>query len=86
MDHLQGQEASGSIQNRLDTLNKKIKNYLHFIISLSSSGEILKKKIRLFPALLHQTTLDWFRPWPEDALKLTAEIFLKERQMDTSFV
>ena len=57
---------------------KKMKQNLHIVLSLSSSGLILKRKLRLFPALLNATTIDWFLPWPEEALISTAEIYMSE--------
>jgi len=57
---------------------KKIRQNLHVIISISTSGVILKKKLRLFPSLLNSTTIDWYLPWPEEALLSTADIFMLE--------
>jgi dynein heavy chain len=39
---------------------------------MSPEGEAFRKRILTFPGLVNCTTIDWFLPWPEDALRSTA--------------
>lgn len=44
---------------------------------MSPVGEAFRRRLRTFPALVNCTTIDWFLPWPEEALKSTADNHLK---------
>tara|TARA_B110000503_G_C7039776_1_gene367718 strand:- start:435 stop:563 length:129 start_codon:yes stop_codon:yes gene_type:complete len=37
---------------------------------MSPVGEGFRRRIRTFPGLVNCTTIDWFLPWPEEALRL----------------
>ena len=39
---------------------------------MSPVGDNFRKKIRTFPGIVNCTTIDWFHPWPSDALYSTA--------------
>lgn len=43
-------------------------NNLHVLFCTSPVGDILKTRLRKFPALLNCCTIDWFLNWPKDAL------------------
>ena len=64
------------------TFVKNCQEYLHIVICMSPVGDVFKKKLRIFPALVTCTTVDWFLPWAEDALRTTAERILKQTQGD----
>jgi len=40
---------------------------------MSPVGEGFRRRIRTFPGLVNCTTIDWFLPWPEEALRSTAK-------------
>ncbi len=46
----------------------EIKKNLHVIFAMSPAGEIFRNRLRMFPALVNCTTIDWFLAWPEKAL------------------
>jgi len=48
------------------------KENLHMVLCMSPEGEAFRKRILTFPGLVNCTTIDWFLPWPEDALRSTA--------------
>ena len=46
---------------------------------MSPVGEAFRRRLRTFPALVNCTTIDWFLPWPEEALRSTADtVFIKD--------
>ena len=48
---------------------------------MSPSGNDFRRRIRVFPGLVNNTTIDWFLPWPEEALFSTASILLNDIQL-----
>ena len=54
------------------------KENLHMVICMSPVGEIFRRRIRTFPSLVNCCTIDWFLPWPDEALYSTAANFLAE--------
>ena len=40
---------------------------------MSPVGEAFRRRLRMFPALVNCTTIDWFLAWPEEALRSTAD-------------
>ncbi|KAM3134228.1 hypothetical protein pb186bvf_013648 [Paramecium bursaria] len=58
---------------------KQCKKNLHLVICMSPVGEAFRRRLRTFPALVNCTTIDWFLPWPEEALRSTADtVFIKD--------
>ncbi len=49
-------------------------------------GESFRSRARKFPALVNCTVIDWFHPWPEDALTSVAMKFLNEVEMQSEEV
>ena len=39
-------------------------------------------KVKAFPSLVNCTTMDWFHPWPADALDAVAQFYLKDMEVD----
>lgn len=50
---------------------------LHLIIAFSPIGDAFRNRLRQFPSLINCCTIDWFQPWPEDALEMVANRFLE---------
>lgn len=59
----------------------RVKKNLHMALCFSPVGESLRGRARKFPALVTCTVIDWFHPWPEDALLSVAIKFLAEVDM-----
>ena len=56
----------------------KVKANLHMALCFSPVGEAFRRRSRQFPALVNTTVIDWFQPWPQDALLNVAKQFLKD--------
>ena len=47
----------------------KCRNNLHIVLAMSPSGSKLRIRCRNFPGLVSNAVIDWFFPWPADALQ-----------------
>eukprot|EP00916_Digyalum_oweni_P021759 GHVL01036069.1.p1 GENE.GHVL01036069.1~~GHVL01036069.1.p1 ORF type:complete len:4080 (+),score=886.02 GHVL01036069.1:1188-12242(+) len=61
----------------------RVRQNLHVIMCHSPVGSSLRVRARKFPALISCTVLDWFHPWPREALIDVATRFLNEVEMPT---
>lgn len=59
----------------------KCRNNLHIVLAMSPSGSKLRLRCRNFPGLVSNAVIDWFFPWPADALQKVAEFFLIEEAL-----
>uniref|UniRef100_A0A8B9Q703 Dynein axonemal heavy chain 12 n=1 Tax=Apteryx owenii TaxID=8824 RepID=A0A8B9Q703_APTOW len=50
----------------------RCKENLHVVVAFSPIGDAFRNRLRQFPSLINCCTIDWFQPWPEDALELVA--------------
>ena len=60
----------------------RVRKNLHMSICFSPVGEAFRSRARKFPAIVNCTVIDWFQPWPEDALLSVARKFTDELEMD----
>lgn len=60
---------------------RKCRNNLHIVLSMSPSGDKLRVRCRSFPGLISASVIDWFQPWPADALDKVAKYFLQDEQL-----
>ncbi|KAM3661462.1 dynein axonemal heavy chain 10 [Ammospiza maritima maritima] len=54
----------------------KCASNLHIVLGMSPVGEDLRTWCRNFPGLVNNTGIDWFLPWPAQALSAVAQSFL----------
>ncbi|XP_068166194.1 dynein axonemal heavy chain 12-like [Antennarius striatus] len=54
---------------------------LHIVVAFSPIGDTFRQRLRQFPSLINCCTVDWFQPWPEEALERVANSFLSELEM-----
>jgi len=59
----------------------RVKRNLHMAVAMSPMGEAFRNRLRMFPALVNCTTIDWFAEWPDDALKNVAMRSLTEKDL-----
>ncbi|XP_074405907.1 dynein axonemal heavy chain 12 [Zonotrichia albicollis] len=57
------------------------KENLHIVVAFSPIGDAFRNRLRQFPSLINCCTIDWFQPWPEDALERVASKFLETLQL-----
>jgi len=62
-DHL-----PGSSEGVFKFFLKKARANLHLVLCMSPVGDALRTRCRNFPSLINCTTIDWYLPWPKDAL------------------
>nr|XP_006252735.1 dynein axonemal heavy chain 12 isoform X3 [Rattus norvegicus] len=55
----------------------RCKDNLHVVVAFSPIGDAFRNRLRQFPSLINCCTIDWFQPWPEDALERVAVSFLE---------
>ncbi|CAF1082209.1 unnamed protein product [Didymodactylos carnosus] len=65
-----------SKENVWDYFIKKCTTNFHIILCMNPIGETLRNRARNFPALINNTTIDWFMKWPQQALYAVAEYFV----------
>lgn len=56
------------------------KNNLTVAICMSPVGGKFRQRVRLFPALVNCTTIDWFLDWPNEGLSVVANYYLESVQ------
>jgi len=49
------------------------RNKLHIVLTFSPVGVKFRERVRQFPSIINCCTIDWYLPWPEEALKSVAE-------------
>jgi dynein heavy chain len=59
-----------------------IKDNLHLSICFSPLSKYFKEYCRNYPALINNTTIDWFMRWPEEALQEVAFKFLNDMDLE----
>lgn len=75
---------AGMVANKENCWNffvDKCRNNLHLVLAMSPAGDTLRVRCRNFPGLVNNTTIDWFFPWPAEALLTVASFFLQEEKL-----
>ncbi|XP_048874195.1 dynein axonemal heavy chain 12 isoform X2 [Brienomyrus brachyistius] len=54
---------------------------LHIVVAFSPIGDAFRNRLRQFPSLINCCTINWFQPWPEEALEKVANKFLETLEM-----
>uniref|UniRef100_A0A1I8FV89 DHC_N2 domain-containing protein n=1 Tax=Macrostomum lignano TaxID=282301 RepID=A0A1I8FV89_9PLAT len=67
--------------NMYNKFIERIKSHLHIALCFSPIGDQFRVRLRMFPSLISCCTIDWFKPWPEDALELVANRYLDDVEM-----
>jgi len=59
----------------------KVRDNLHIVLAMSPAGDVLRIRCRNFPGLVSNTCIDWFFPWPEEALISVCKFYLEEEDL-----
>ncbi|XP_063282951.1 dynein axonemal heavy chain 12 [Pelobates fuscus] len=62
----------------------RCKENLHIVVAFSPIGDAFRNRLRQFPSLINCCTIDWFQPWPEDALERVAIKFLETLELTST--
>ncbi|XP_076039498.1 dynein axonemal heavy chain 7-like [Oratosquilla oratoria] len=65
-------QTDGSLGALWSLFVERVREQLNVVLAMSPCGEAFRNRLRKFPALLSCCTIDWFQPWPEDALEAVA--------------
>ena len=88
-DNIPSEYTQGKkLQNDQEVMAAFIENCkakIHIVLCMSPIGESFRKRILMFPSLVSCTTIDWFLPWPEEALSSVAQFYLNDvKEIDTT--
>jgi dynein heavy chain len=79
-------KKAGNTVETPDLMNEfffnNIKDNLHLSICMSPIGQAFRNYVRMYPALINNTTIDWFMPWPAEALTEVALKFIGKMNLD----
>ncbi|KAJ0399007.1 hypothetical protein P43SY_008327 [Pythium insidiosum] len=59
-----------------------VRDNLHVVLCMSPLNAKFAERARKFPGLISGPTIDWFLPWPEDALIAVSKGFIKDYPME----
>jgi dynein heavy chain len=75
----------GNSNESPDVMNEwfftRVKDNMHLSILMSPVGDAFRSYCRQYPALINNTTIDWFMAWPEEALIEVANKFLSKVEL-----
>ena len=59
----------------------RVRAKLHVILCFSPVGAQFSRRAQQFPGLINGCTIDWFLPWPQQALVSVASKYIDKLQM-----
>eukprot|EP00756_Hemistasia_phaeocysticola_P003201 Hpha_TRINITY_DN12121_c2_g2::TRINITY_DN12121_c2_g2_i1::g.81783::m.81783/K10408/DNAH; dynein heavy chain, axonemal len=60
----------------------RVRDNLHLVLCFSPVGEQFRRRAREFPALVNTCVIDWFFPWPPEALRDVANAEMEGFEID----
>lgn len=60
----------------------RIREQLHIALAFSPIGDSFKERIRVYPSLINCCTIDWYMPWPEEALSRVGTYFVTSMKLN----
>ena len=78
-------KKEGNTLETPDAMNEffysRVKDNLHISLCMSPLGRPFKDYCRMYPALINNTTIDWFMKWPRDALIEVAKKYIDDMEV-----
>lgn len=74
-------KAAGVAETRDNMMTfflSRVRANLHIVLCFSPVGDQFRIRARQFPGICNCTTIDWFHPWPKNALVSVATEYLKD--------
>ncbi|CAB0001089.1 unnamed protein product [Nesidiocoris tenuis] len=75
------QQTDGSPVALFNLFIQIVRDQLHVVLAFSPIGNHFRNRLRKFPAIVNCCTIDWFQPWPQDALLAVATRFLSSVEL-----
>ncbi|CAG5116906.1 unnamed protein product, partial [Candidula unifasciata] len=67
-----------SIHSAYSFLIDRVRANLHVVLCMSPLEDEFRNSIRMFPALVNNTAIDWFHEWPAEALLEVADKYISD--------
>jgi len=80
-------KATGKIPDRSNCWEyfiNEIRKNLHVVLAFSPVGDAFRTRARKFPAIVNCTVIDWFQPWPYEALFSVGKKFMSSVELGNS--
>lgn len=62
----------------------RVKANIHVVLCMSPLGDLFRDRLRKFPSLVNCSTIDYFMPWPDQALQSVAAKYLTDNKYLTT--
>jgi len=80
----EGKVLDGTQNQLYSYFIERCKRLLHIVLCFSPIGDSFMNRIRSYPSLANNMTIDWFSEWSNDALACVAKRHLAEIEMEHS--
>ena len=61
---------------------ERVRANLHLVLCFSPIGDKFRNRARQFPGLINECTVDWYLPWPEEALIDVAALYFEKLELE----
>jgi len=73
-----------SADNLIKFFIDRVRSNLHLVICMSPVSAKFPERARRFPAIIGGCTIDWFLPWPEEALVAVSDGYISKVKLDST--